>query len=911
MTPPKYIGQNAIINKIVGYLEWDLQCSLDQNLIAKESEEDKNRRKVINYFENSQGECNGLSVLWAYGRKLEESVITSNKTADGIDGISFFNDTIELLLARELGSLSPNEKKDIDHLISNIVFYQQEMDGIKLGGKQESLTHRFEDSKKDRKLDNTFNETIVLGQEQLLDRLNKIVKPQTMIFVSADMQDYENNSGHIVSIYQNANGQISLYDSNVGEYTFGTIAELAEQLWISTAFIGRSTQMFMVQRHCRELQMQVFNFSDEKNKAVHMYPTREQFSLSKDEFLTILNNNIKVFNNYAENNSVFRNLFLKLGNKVVVELLNDENVDKELKDLMLRVIAKDPSKSREITQECETQGNNAVSIQMQNAILLSDIKSDSKDVLMKHFNSFVKDSTSTDLGKKEAASRLIPILTDRIIQLDDKFSLDEIKLIILQNLGRYKIADALLNNYSRRNRGIDGESIRKLGEIVADSITAGDLGISTAKHILAIIKDRIGVIISLETLIKFKDPDILKFMLEKYPNYYNDKDQLIKALRKENSEKTLAPILADQLMSFKDQLSIREIASILTANVGNTDLVAKFLSDYVVENKEKYISFLSGVIDENIFYGHFDTAIEILKIMREHDVNLAGFVNGAGIFDDETPQMVSFKGCDALKTLLNEPAIDNRKVINSTIKNFKDLAAKKTSPAQLLLFLANKIVPFKNDLSSSEIKLILLKNLGQRALAEKLLTANHGKDMSKTDLAEIIDANLKKDVFGHETAKHILTIIIDNHKKNYSLEELIKFKDPDILKFMLERYQNNYDKDQLMNCFILLMNSKSQYRAQLIPTLTDYLVPFKDQLSFDEIMKVLYQNPGRTEIASQLLANCTIPEQEEEKEEYKKQLRNIVKLNNSEGHSATAQEILNIMEKKLGPPGILGRHNLG
>ena len=103
-------------------IERKLQSLLQQKekLEKKRDHERKNREEVIDSFATAEGQCNGLSVLWAYGRKLSE-VPVSNPRKER-DDIQSFKGAIRLLKESDGGNqLTSEERKKVDrfHLLGD------------------------------------------------------------------------------------------------------------------------------------------------------------------------------------------------------------------------------------------------------------------------------------------------------------------------------------------------------------------------------------------------------------------------------------------------------------------------------------------------------------------------------------------------------------------------------------------------------------------------------------------------------------------------------------------------------------------------------------------------------------------------------------------------------------------------
>ena len=104
--------------QIIRFLELEAQKTENPNEVI-------NRKEVIEYFKNSKGQCYGIAVMQAYGRKIEDE--NRNKAIkEPADDADFFNSTKKTLLEwDESQSLSDDSRSDIERFISHILFYQR------------------------------------------------------------------------------------------------------------------------------------------------------------------------------------------------------------------------------------------------------------------------------------------------------------------------------------------------------------------------------------------------------------------------------------------------------------------------------------------------------------------------------------------------------------------------------------------------------------------------------------------------------------------------------------------------------------------------------------------------------------------------------------------------------------------
>lgn len=321
----EYHDQTTLQTKIIQYLEKEIEKSTN-------AEDRKNRDEVIGYFRQSAGECNGLSVLWAYGRRVAEDALT-NPTNKPKDDIDFFNMVQRMLILwNAIQEFSREQKADIERFISNVVFYQKPAHEIfQEGGMQLDLSLVLEDTKRGRPIE-SFSKNIVCSKEMLHARLDKIIKPKTLIFIGAT-KDFK---GHLMSIYQNSDNEIYFYDPNSqqGELLIKNYEQLIDALWEASdpSKFSKGLGMDPVDWSLRNVFIKIYRFAGDP---IYKYPTEQEFRMSKKEFLYIFKKS-KFLKTIAFRDQPVIMFIKQLDADQVVQLLQEENTPEAIKTILVR-----------------------------------------------------------------------------------------------------------------------------------------------------------------------------------------------------------------------------------------------------------------------------------------------------------------------------------------------------------------------------------------------------------------------------------------------------------------------------------------------------------------------------------------------------------------------------------------------
>ncbi len=265
-----------------------------------------NRQERLEYLKkNVGGVCNGLAVLWSYGKWLEEDSFSSNSAVKK-DDIVFFNKVMRYLALWDGVSQFTNlQKNDIERFIANIIFYQHFYRSMfekdKNGNasykdksvSQKDLPYFLEDTKKGAP-HKVFVGTVVGDREILVSRLKLLIKPKTIILVASD--------DHAMAIYQNlGSSSMYFYDSNdsSGEKKSKNFDWLAYEIF---------TAMYHKTKPSCANSILAFDFImyQFEGDPVYEYPTEQNLAITADEFKRLaeddcfLGDHERIFNNYEK-----------------------------------------------------------------------------------------------------------------------------------------------------------------------------------------------------------------------------------------------------------------------------------------------------------------------------------------------------------------------------------------------------------------------------------------------------------------------------------------------------------------------------------------------------------------------------------------------------------------------------------
>lgn len=332
---------------IIQYLQNELALAEQNNAIEMEIKE---RQRIINYFQESRGECLGLSTLWSYGRRIaDEPLKETDSESKAKDDIQFFNN-IEQLLTQWDGEteFSQQEKADIDRFISQSLFYQRfDLQLYKKLGKidelllhdirQFNLPELMEDTKGRTPINSFHTANASLTKEMLHNRLADLVKPQSMIFLSTKPE--RSYSGHVVSVYQNeSDSKIYFYDANAEhEVEIDSLSQLTDLVW--DAFAPENFQVGFSQTDLSDIQFRnvaadIVKFDGDPD---YTYQTLKTMSATPDELMAYF----KSENALGYPGKAATTFIRAIEPDLLYKILNDNDVKKSAKKSLLTNIVRE------------------------------------------------------------------------------------------------------------------------------------------------------------------------------------------------------------------------------------------------------------------------------------------------------------------------------------------------------------------------------------------------------------------------------------------------------------------------------------------------------------------------------------------------------------------------------------------
>lgn len=325
---------NNFSDQIIAFLEKDLEEVPECNNAEKES-----RIKAIKYFKESEGQCQGLAVLQAYGRRIDDDN-ESDKIRENVDDIYFFKQTKDLLLNwnRE-DVLDEKSKKDVERLISNIMLYQRF--DIEIGDRDNFLFPEHLTPDPDKILQDTVRgeiiksfgyqkegksekqPSIIATDEMLVPRLEKIVNPQNIIILHLKLSD---DMGHAVAIYQSKDGKIYLFN-NENEIQASDLDDLAKKLFDITNpsnFREPLKSNLPSDLYLRNIEdIQIYRFSNDPQ-----YEQPTDLKISQKEFKDFAKN-LPNLAGFCCRDAMFNSLLNSLDNDDAYDLYQDPTIENE------------------------------------------------------------------------------------------------------------------------------------------------------------------------------------------------------------------------------------------------------------------------------------------------------------------------------------------------------------------------------------------------------------------------------------------------------------------------------------------------------------------------------------------------------------------------------------------------------
>lgn len=186
-------------------------------------------QKLVKYFEDSQGQCMALSLLWSYSRLMDDLKHQQNLTAE-IDGSDFFKRGLrQVCQFDEKKTLSTEQENEIERFLSHVIFYQNRHSEL-LGFKYK-ITGNFEDTKGRKFFEDMAK--FSCSKKILARMVNESALPQRMLFFRSWGQAFDQKKrAHVISVYRKDDGRLLYYNSNdKSEKIFNSADELSEDLW--------------------------------------------------------------------------------------------------------------------------------------------------------------------------------------------------------------------------------------------------------------------------------------------------------------------------------------------------------------------------------------------------------------------------------------------------------------------------------------------------------------------------------------------------------------------------------------------------------------------------------------------------------------------------------------------------------
>lgn len=279
VAPKCDVSQGHLQRQMVKYLK-------KEEALAKNQEDKESRQKVTQEVENSKGFCAGLVTLWSYGKVIEGE----EKSKEGVirDDARQFKKIIQKLSQwNGVDDFSPQDKKEIESLISNVLMYQQTTARLFKAAKmftQLELDVSLYDTKRGFP-QKVFDQEAIVTRESLEKHLEKIIRPNTIILLGVRR---EGLGGHVVAAYQNPRTKkLYFYDPNeyYGEVEVETIKELTEKYWRSTesgSFFSGFGGIDPLEWILRRTSITVFQFPS-FGQISYDYPSEKEFELSDTE----------------------------------------------------------------------------------------------------------------------------------------------------------------------------------------------------------------------------------------------------------------------------------------------------------------------------------------------------------------------------------------------------------------------------------------------------------------------------------------------------------------------------------------------------------------------------------------------------------------------------------------------------
>jgi hypothetical protein len=288
---------------------WDLVDQYVNSSIEEQNRESAFRAEITDKVINPDGVCQGLAVLWSFGKNLEDQGLNG----DEFDNIAFMRKTANILVNwNGYAELEDQDTKDIERFISNIRTYQspigklldenaQSPTGEILGeNTQDPLTEDlrkvvlesqglrlFETTKKladgtYQRVKKYFHETVTTDINGLESRLEDIMKQSGKMVAIAIRGK---SSAHALSAYKAKAGTMYFYDPNEGEKKVDSIEHLAKEIQ------GASESLFPESKiGLTNFEVRIYDYTDDEDSG----------SLDQQKFLITTEDELKKFMKSAD-----------------------------------------------------------------------------------------------------------------------------------------------------------------------------------------------------------------------------------------------------------------------------------------------------------------------------------------------------------------------------------------------------------------------------------------------------------------------------------------------------------------------------------------------------------------------------------------------------------------------------------
>lgn len=613
--------QEQLLEKILKYLEHEI-ARLSQTIENYKNTEDyKNRMEVIgklkNHPDEALGECVGLSTCWATGKRIEDEPKSKASVSARDDTVFFYETWKKLVLWDEKTEFSKSEKTDIERFISNMRLYQNRAFYIFNEGKMQlDLSITLSDTKRGSPVQ-TFEDNIPCTKEMLELRLEKLVKPKSMIFVSCTSKE----GGHMMAVYQNESDQkIYFFNPNAdeGEVFVTTMKQLGEEIWEGSdpeSFAKAMSGWDPIDKEFRQdIEFAIFRFPADPE---YQYPSKKEFRVSTSEFLKTIQENVLL--RYKWNSEKGKALIGTLGEDEIIDLLNDKNTDAEIKSILVGYVFL----------------NNENQTPYLARYILTEQKQFIEELLKKNI------ITENSVGSlKVLASQFVDLNKQNLSSIFEKkryLTSSEVFLFLGDNPGKLELVEKFLQHsafYVSRSLGF--------GLFSAVKINLEHRDLEIAKKLLVLADDKFNGGLSVHQLEKLGNPEIAEFLYEKYDQFYQNvwgssalkflpqkinyqniqhrkkkmMESAVGLLSNQQQQNKMVEELSEKALGLKSSLTLDEALIILSVVSGDSNLAKELLNNCIKDDMAKGFGLVLAV-RANLDRGDFEIAKTIVNIVFE------------------------------------------------------------------------------------------------------------------------------------------------------------------------------------------------------------------------------------------------------------------------------------------------------